>query len=87
MSELTHRCHFPGCKEPTPRKRLYCKPHWFMVPAAIRDRVWAAYFKLPHGPAGNCLRVSDSWFQAVKDAEDAIKSKLAAKAKQCSIAF
>jgi hypothetical protein len=30
-----------------------CKPHWFMVPAPIRRRVWAAYDALPHRPAGN----------------------------------
>jgi len=47
-----------------------------MVPKVIRDRVWAAYLKLPHGPAGNCLRLSDEWLRAVKDAEDAIRKKL-----------
>jgi hypothetical protein len=80
MSELAHRCHFPGCKEPTPRKRLFCKPHWFMAPVAIRDRVWAAYNKLPHGPDGKLLRISDEWLQAVQDAEEAIRAKLAERA-------
>ena len=59
------------------RKWLYCKPHWFMVPIAIRRRVWAAYNALPHGPAGNCLKVSQEWIDAVHAAEAAIKAKLA----------
>src|SRR5262245_27814001 len=73
---ISHCCHFPGCKTPTPRKRLYCKPHWFMVPTAIRRRVWLAYNALPHGPEGNCLRISREWIAAVGAAEAAIKQQL-----------
>ena len=70
-----HRCHFPGCATATPRNWLYCKPHWFMVPLAIRRRVWATYNALPHAPAGNCLRVSREWLDAVREAESAIREK------------
>lgn len=75
MSVFAHHCHFPGCTTPTPRKWLYCKPHWFMVPAPIRRRIWAAYDALPHGPAGNCLRVSNEWIDATDAAEAAIKER------------
>lgn len=74
-----HHCHFPGCRTHTPRKLLYCPPHWFMVPIAIRRRVWAAYNALPHGSEGNCLRVSKEWIDAVHAAEAAIKAQLAAR--------
>lgn len=38
-----HRCHARGCNTPVPPKLLMCRRHWFMVPPALRDRVWATY--------------------------------------------
>ena len=76
MPSLAHRCHFPRCTTPTPRKHLYCLMHWRMVPAPIRTHVWIAYDKLPHGPEGNCLRVSQEWIDATNAAEEAIKESI-----------
>jgi hypothetical protein len=77
MIDAIHRCHFPDCATLTPRGWLYCMPHWSMVPVAIRRQVWAAYAALPHGPEGNCLRLSQEWIDAVQAAEAAIRTKLA----------
>ena len=74
--QAIHRCHFPGCAMLTPRKWLYCRPHWLMVPVSIQRRVRAEYDALPHGPEGNCLRVSTEYLDATYAAEVAIKQSL-----------
>lgn len=40
-----HHCHWPGCKKQVPPAVWGCKPHWFALPKAIRDRIWATYRK------------------------------------------
>lgn len=42
MSEA-HTCHWPGCQRHVPPKMWGCAPHWFTLPKALRDRIWAAY--------------------------------------------
>ena len=61
---------------PTPRKWLYCRSHWLMVPVSIQWRVRIAYDALPHGAEGNCLRVSTEYLDATYAAEVAIKERL-----------
>jgi hypothetical protein len=38
-----HECHWPSCKEQVPPAMWGCKKHWFKLPKALRDKVWAAY--------------------------------------------
>jgi hypothetical protein len=38
-----HTCHWPGCERQVPPAMWGCKPHWFKLPKALRDRVWDAY--------------------------------------------
>lgn len=38
-----HHCHARGCDVPVPPSMHMCKRHWFMVPKALRDALWAAY--------------------------------------------
>lgn len=38
-----HTCHWPGCTQQVPPALWGCKPHWFALPKAIRDDIWAAY--------------------------------------------
>ena len=38
-----HTCHWPGCTRQVPPAVWGCKPHWFALPKALRDRVWRAY--------------------------------------------
>ena len=38
-----HLCHAPGCKTAVPPKMFACRPHWFALPKAMRDAIWATY--------------------------------------------
>jgi len=38
-----HACHWPGCTKLVPPAMWGCKRHWFMLPLALRNKVWAAY--------------------------------------------
>lgn len=38
-----HHCHARNCREAVPPKMFMCRRHWYMVPKALRDAVWAAY--------------------------------------------
>lgn len=38
-----HHCHWPGCDKQVPPAMWGCKKHWFMLPAAMRARIWRAY--------------------------------------------
>lgn len=38
-----HLCHWPGCPKEVPPAMWGCKEHWYMLPFALRRRVWAAY--------------------------------------------
>lgn len=38
-----HTCHWPGCERQVPPAMWGCKPHWFRLPAWLRQKVWAAY--------------------------------------------
>jgi hypothetical protein len=38
-----HHCHAWQCGKHVPRALLMCRRHWFMVPAALRAKVWATY--------------------------------------------
>lgn len=38
-----HTCHAIACDKSVPPEMLMCRRHWFTVPKALRDRVWATY--------------------------------------------
>lgn len=38
-----HECHWPGCNKQVPPAMWGCKKHWFMLPQAMRNRIWRAY--------------------------------------------
>lgn len=38
-----HHCHWPGCARVVPPAMWGCKPHWYQLPQALRDRIWRAY--------------------------------------------
>lgn len=40
---MPHTCHWPNCRVEVPPKLWGCRRHWFMLPKAIRDRIWATY--------------------------------------------
>lgn len=45
MSERADRkrCASPGCVRQVPVHLLACGPHWYGLPADLRDEIWAAY--------------------------------------------
>lgn len=38
-----HTCHADNCGVVVPRRMFMCKRHWYMLPKAMRDDVWALY--------------------------------------------
>lgn len=40
---MTHHCHWPGCQRVVPPRMWGCRDHWFRLPKALRDKIWAAY--------------------------------------------
>lgn len=38
-----HHCHWTGCTKQVPPAMWGCKKHWFMLPASLRNKIWAAY--------------------------------------------
>lgn len=38
-----HHCHWPGCTRQVPPAMWGCKPHWFTIPKALRDRIWRTF--------------------------------------------
>lgn len=40
---MAHHCHATGCKTSTPPEMFVCRRHWFSLPKAMRDRIWATY--------------------------------------------
>ena len=38
-----HTCHWPGCKRQVHPAMFMCKGHWYRLPKALRDRIWATY--------------------------------------------
>lgn len=38
-----HTCHAVNCDVQVPPRMHMCRHHWYMVPKALRDALWAAY--------------------------------------------
>lgn len=38
-----HHCHWPGCDKNVPPAMWGCRAHWFTIPVALRERIWATY--------------------------------------------
>jgi len=53
-----HRCPWPSCRTPT--RALMCRPHWYMVPITLRDRILATF-----RPGQTALTASPEYRQAL----------------------
>lgn len=38
-----HTCHATGCQRGVPPAMFMCRQHWFSLPRALRNAVWASY--------------------------------------------
>ena len=38
-----HHCHWPGCTAKVPPAAWGCRKHWYRLPHAIRNRIWASF--------------------------------------------
>lgn len=38
-----HHCHWPGCDATVPPAAWGCRKHWYKLPLALRNKIWAAY--------------------------------------------
>lgn len=65
-----HTCHWTGCTRQCPPAMWGCKEHWFKLPKALRDRIWAAYApgqEVDMTPSAEYLQVADDvqqWIRA-----------------------
>lgn len=58
-----HRCPWPGCQERVPRSMWGCRPHWYALPAAIRNRISRGW----RGRVADhmaALDAADEWIEA-----------------------
>ena len=39
----THTCHATGCEIRVPPRMFMHRAHWFALPKAMRDAIWAMY--------------------------------------------
>lgn len=63
---MSHECPKVGCMLTVPDHQLMCRTHWFMVPKALRSRVWETYKTAP---------LSDEHRDAMRDAIRSVNSK------------
>lgn len=70
-----HHCRIPACPVAIAPGRLMCRTHWYQVPKALRDRVWATW----QSGAG---AFRPEYRQAVRDAVHAVEDAAAGKAAQ-----
>lgn len=38
-----HTCHWPGCQKSVAPAAWGCRPHWYALPQALRNKIWASY--------------------------------------------
>ena len=65
-----HHCHWPGCGEQVPPAMWGCKTHWFRLPKALRDRIWATFApgqEVDMTPSAAYLRVADDVQRWIKE--------------------
>lgn len=77
-----HRCPAPGCRVQISPAQLACRPHWRMIPWAIRARILREFHRHPGSvdhlaAAGDGIRFLRSMFVAgaVDDLADLVESR------------
>lgn len=65
-----HHCHWPDCNAQVPPAMWGCKAHWFRLPKALRDRIWATYApgqEVDLTPSTAYLQVADDVQRWIKE--------------------
>lgn len=65
-----HHCHWPGCGKQVPPALWGCRPHWYRLPKALRDRIWRAYQpgqEIAMLPSREYLQVANDVQQWIRD--------------------
>lgn len=65
-----HTCHWPGCSKQVPPAMWGCKPHWFLLPGYLRNKIWAAY----RPGQEKDMRPSEAYLNAAQEVQDWIKA-------------
>lgn len=65
----SHKCHWIGCPALVPPAMWGCKRHWYMLPKALRDKIWETYV------IGQevTMTPTQAYLDAAQDVEDWIK--------------
>lgn len=69
-----HECHWPGCGKSVPPAMWGCAAHWFKLPKALRDKIWATY-EVGQEEGGG---VSAEYFAAADDVQKWIRESVRA---------
>ena len=67
-----HHCHWPGCPKQVPPAMWGCKTHWFKLPRALRQRIWATYVpgqEVTATPSAEYLAAATAVQQWIRDNE------------------
>lgn len=57
-----NRCPHPDCDRSIQTGLFACRPHWFVLPAELRRRVWAAYRSGDIEATLACYDEADAWW-------------------------
>ena len=74
MPVETTKCPMPECSTQIRRTLLACRPHWYALPAVLRQEVSAAY-RARSAPGGHrrhleAVRAAYRWYAIQTDMED-----------------
>jgi hypothetical protein len=58
-------CPWPSCRKPIRPAYLMCRTHWYLLPADIRERIWATYRR-----GQTILTAPPEYLDALRDALD-----------------
>ncbi len=68
-----HTCHWLGCNKQCPPAMWGCKYHWFKLPLALRNKIWAAYVpgqEVTMTPSEKYLLAAEEVDQWIRDNHD-----------------
>lgn len=69
--DLSHHCHWPGCRAQVKPAVWGCRRHWMMLPKYLRDKIWLAF-----RPGQEVTKTpSRAYIEVAREVQDWIKSR------------